>query len=85
MPQNIKERLLNTVNKVVQLNDYEPQDCIFSQKYNIPPVAMVYILQKLAEDFNFAIIDDFVDALEMCSFAQLEALLEQYSNSANVA
>ena len=43
---------------------------------------MVYILQRLAKDFNFAITDEFVDALENCTFAQLEQLLEQHTNTA---
>ena len=42
---------------------------------------MVYILKNLAEDFQFDISDDFVDALDNCTFAQLEALLEKYSGT----
>ena len=73
-----KERSLASINTVLTLEDYQGDDCIFSQKYGIPPVMMVYVLKQLAKDFHFAINDDFVDALEMCTFTQLEALLERY-------
>ena len=43
---------------------------------------MVYILQQLSKDYNFKITDDFVDALENCTFSRLEELLEQYGNTA---
>jgi len=36
-------------------------------------------LLELQKEFNFTITDDFVDAMESCTFAQLEALLEQYN------
>jgi len=78
MQNTTKEKLLDSFRKVVLLDDYDETDCIFSQKYNIPPVIMVYILKQLEADFNFTISDDFVDALEMCTFAQLEELMEQY-------
>ena len=42
---------------------------------------MIYILQKLSTDFNFTLDDDFIDAMEMCTFAQFEALLEKYENT----
>ena len=71
----IKKQLLATINTVVPLGDYVSEDCIFSQKYPFSPVAMVYILKQLAEDFRLTITDDFVDALEMCTFANLEKLL----------
>jgi len=85
MEKAIKERLLGTINTVTELSDYEDSDCIFSQKYPLSPVVMVYVLKRLSEDFQFAITDDFVDALEMCTFAQLETLLEKHSNSLVVA
>jgi len=81
MNLNTKERILSAINTVVDLDNYDPSDCIFSQKYNIVPVNMAYILIKLSEDFKFDITDDFVDALENCSFSQLEALLERYSDT----
>ena len=81
MAQTTKERLLTAINTVTVLSDYADDDCIYSEKYWITPVSMVYILQHLAKDFNFKITDDFVDALEMCTFAQLETLLEQYGNN----
>jgi len=84
MTPNIKKRLLSAISTVVQLSDYDENDCIFSQKYGIVPVAMVYILKKLAEDFRFDITDDFVDSLENCTFVQLEALLEKYSGMRNL-
>jgi len=77
-----KERLLSAINAVLPLHDYEGNDCIYSQKYSFSPAVMVYILQKLTQEFQFTITDDFVDALEMCTFAQLEALLEEYSGKA---
>jgi hypothetical protein len=63
----------------VRLEDYAPDDIIYSQKYGISPVAMVYILKQLSKDFDFKITDDFVDALEMCTFGRLEELLMEYS------
>ena len=72
-------KLLASINTVVPLKEYAPDDIIFSQKYGISPVAMVYILKQLEKDFDFTITDDFVDALEMCTFARLESLLEEYS------
>ena len=82
MIQTTKDRLLAAIKTVILLEDYSGADCIFSQKYDISPVAMVYILKQLASDFNFTITDDFVDfvdSLENITFAQLETLLEQYS------
>ena len=81
MKASTKERLLVSLNKIMPIADYDNDDCIFSQKYAIHPVTMVYILQQLAKDFRFTIDDDFVDALELCTFAQLEALLEKYGDS----
>ena len=43
---------------------------------------MVYILLQLSKDFHFAITKDFVDLLEMCTFAKLEQMLEQHANTA---
>ena len=71
-----KERLLSAINTVFPLNDYTETDIIYSQKYNITPAAMVYILLQLAKDFNFTINDKFVDSLEMCTFKRLEEILE---------
>jgi len=76
----IKERLLNALKTVVDIEDYEENDCIFSEKYAIPPTLMVYIFMQLSKDFNFKITDEFIDSLEMCTFAQLEILLDEYSD-----
>jgi len=73
--ENIKQKILNAINIAVPLQDYQPEDCIFSQKYAISPAAMVYILQKLSTDFSFTISEDFIDALEMCTFGKLEELI----------
>ena len=78
----LKPQLLSAINTVVPLDDYTPDDHIFSQKYNISSTAMVYILQKLAADFNFTITPDFIDAIENCTFARLEELVQEYSNTA---
>ena len=82
MVMTTKERVLATLNKIVIIDDYHKDDCIFSQEYGFQPVTFVYILKQLSKDFNFMITDDFVDALENCTFAQLEILLEQYSGKA---
>ena len=74
--------MLSAINAVAPLNDYSSDDIIYSEKYALSPTDMVYILQKLEKDFNFKIDDDFVDAMKMCTFAQFEALLEQYENTA---
>ena len=76
------EKLLASINKIIPLEEYAPEDIIYSQKYNISPVAMVYLLNQLENDFNFRLTDDFIDALEMCTFARLEELLLEYSNNA---
>ena len=83
--ENTKKQLLSAINTVVPLDNYIQEDYIFSQKYGISSTAMVYILQKLAADLNFTITEDFIDALEMCTFGRLEKLLEQYSNTALVS
>jgi len=70
-----KSRLPAAINTVFPLADYDNDDCIFGQKYNISPMATMYILQRISKDFQFAITDDFVDSLEMCTFGQLETLL----------
>ena len=75
-----KERLLSVINTVMPLDDYSGDDCIFSVKYGITPTNMVYILQKLMDEFSFSMDDAFVDAMEMCTFAQFENLLEEYEN-----
>ena len=77
-----KERLLSAINKVQPLSNYNGEDIIYSQKYGFSATAMVYIVLELAKDFQFGITDDFVDAMESCTFAQLESLLEQYSGKA---
>jgi hypothetical protein len=76
----IKERLLSAINTVIYLESYNDEDYVFSGRYNISPMAMVYILQKLAIDFQFSITDEFVDSLDKCTFARLEELLAQYGN-----
>ena len=76
-----KERLIAAINVVKKLECYEGEDCIFSIKYAIPPVSMAYILMQLAKEFNFTIGDDFIDEIEMCTFSQLESLLEQYEST----
>ena len=78
---NTKERLLAAINIAAPLEDYDANDNIFSMKYPTTSINMVYILQKLAEDFRFAINDEFVDALETCTFGQLEELLERYAGT----
>jgi hypothetical protein len=80
-PMTIKEKILTAINTVAPLKDYNAGDCIFSGKYPSTPATMVYILLKLAKDFNFTITDDFVDSLEMCTFGRLEELLEQYKDT----
>ena len=77
-----KERILTAINKVQPLEDYNNEDVIYIQKYSISATNMVYILLELSKDFNLTIADDFIDALENCTFAQLETLLEQYSGKA---
>jgi len=79
MESTVKKRLLTAINKVTPISDYDQNDCIFSQKYGFLPVTVVYILKQLESEFCFTLTDDFIDALEMCTFAQLEALLEEYS------
>ena len=82
MSLNTKKRLISAINNATKLESYEGGDCIFSKKYAITPVNMVYILMNLAKEFKFAINDDFVDAMENCTFTKLESLLEQYENTA---
>ena len=76
-----KERLLSAISTIAPLTEYEESDCIFSEKYAFSATDMVYILQALAKEFNFTIGDEFVDAMEMCTFTQLEALLEKHENT----
>jgi len=76
--EDTKKRLLSVINTVLPLEDYAPRDTIYSQKYGISPPAIVYILKQLSVEFDFRITDDFIDALEMCTFERLEELLEQY-------
>lgn len=77
-----KERILKAINKLLPIDEYNECDYIFSDKYSLTSTVMVYVLLELSKDFNFKITDDFIDALEMCTFAQLETLLEEYSNKA---
>ena len=77
-----KERLLTAINTALPLKDYKREHYIFSSEYFISATDMIYILKQLSADFKFTITDDFVDALENCTFARLEELLEQYSNTA---
>ena len=81
---NIKERLLAAINTVTPLDGYDNEDQIFGIKANISSVDMVYILQKLASDFQFKINDGFVDALAACTFGHLENLLIQYQGKGTV-
>jgi len=80
-----KQRLLTTINTVLPIKDYNPTDHIFSQAYGITATDMVYILQALSREFKFTINDEFVDALEMATFAKFESLLTQYENTAAAA
>ena len=80
-----KQRLLTTINTVLPMKDYNAEDHIFSQSYGITATDMVYILQALAREFSFTIGDDFVDAMEMATFAQFEALLERYQGTGTAA
>ena len=70
MRESTKERLLAAINTVLPLNNYEPEDHLFSEKHGIVAVDMIYILKQLAIDFQFVIDDDFVDAMEMCTFGK---------------
>jgi len=76
-----KEKLLICINKVQPLDDYEIDDVIFSIKYRLSATDIVYIILELAKTFSFVINDDFIDALEMCTFSKLEELLEQYDGT----
>ena len=72
--QTKKQALLRLINEVTPLSDYNATDCIFSQKYSILPVDIVYILLALSKQYGINIDDDFVDSLEAATFAQLEDL-----------
>ena len=78
-----KERIIAAINATIQthIKDYEGDDCIFSQKYRFSPVDIVYLLFRLEKDFNFSLDEDFVDSLEMCTFARLDTLLELRSKN----
>ena len=76
-----KKRLIDAINTVNKLEDYKSEDCIFSEKYGISSVKMIYILKKLEEDFAFKMDDKFIDSMEMCTFSQFEKLLEEYENT----
>lgn len=78
---SIKERLLLTIRTVIPFDDYHANDCIFSEKYDIATTDITYILLGLSNEFNFVINDDFVDAMEMCTFSKLEELLEKHENT----
>ena len=81
MKKTTKERLLSVIKTVVKIDDYQKEDYIFSSKYSINAINMVYILLRLEKEFNFVIDDDFVDSLELCTFYRLESILEQYEIS----
>ena len=85
MHQDTKSRILSAINTAVKLDDYNKEDQVFSMKYPMTSTDMVYVLKHLATDFQFTINDEFIDALEMCTFRQLEELLTQYSSTAKVA
>ena len=76
-----KSRVLGAINTVMPLESYEGSEPIFSRKYGISPLNMVYITKKLAEDFRFEYNNKFVDEMELCTFSQLEVLLEKYEGS----
>jgi len=80
MQTNTKDRLLAAIHTVVPLDNYEGNDYLFSGKYPISSVDMVYILMQLAKDFCFDINDDFVDEMENITFSQFEELLIRYEN-----
>ena len=71
---SIKEEILNGINAIMRLDDYNRDDCIYSQKYGIPPAGIVYVLLHLSKAYGFQINDGFVDELEMCTFGKLEEL-----------
>jgi len=75
---NIKERLMSVINSVSHVHEYEPSDFIFSSKYSLTEVDMVYLIIELSNEFKFCINDKFIDALELCTFGELERMLEQY-------
>ena len=81
MRTGIKARIIAALSAVSSLEDYTDSDCIFSQKYAISPSDMIYVLKRLSEDFGFYITDEFVDALELCTFGQLEDILTEISFS----
>ena len=70
-----KVSLLSVINKVTPLEDYNPSDHIFSERYRISATDMVYILQSLAAEYNIVIDDALIDSLEICTFGQLEKLI----------
>ena len=76
-----KGRLIKGINTVVNISGYDDNDYLFSVQYGISSTDMVYILLQLSKDFNFKITDDFIDAMEACTFAQFENLLEEYENT----
>ena len=78
-----KERIIAAINAIMwtDIKDYDGDDSIYSQKYRFSPVDIVYLLFRLEKDFGFSIDEDFVDSLEMCTFARLETLLELRSKN----
>ncbi|MCL2222620.1 MAG: hypothetical protein FWC20_09960 [Oscillospiraceae bacterium] len=72
-----KKKLLKAINKIFAISEYDEDDYIFSQKYSISPVVMVYILLELAQSFDVEITDSFIDALDLCTFGQLERLISK--------
>ena len=77
---SIKDRILESVNKVINCDDYDLNDIIFCQRYGFAAVVMVYILMELSVEFGFIINDELVDELEMCTFSILETLMEKYGS-----
>ena len=82
MNTDVKAVILKVINQFVKLEDYNGEDCIFSQKYSLSPATMGYILLHLSKFYGFTINDEFVDELEMCSFNKLEELLSKNAKAA---
>ena len=71
-----KETILNTINAVIPVNDYNGADYVFSGKYGITATDMIYIMQILSESCNIEINEALIDSLENCTFARLEELVK---------
>jgi len=77
--RDLKQQLLTAINTIVPLTDYNKDDYIFSNAYPLSSTDMVYLIIQLSKDLAFTITDDFIDAMEMCTFCEFEALLAKYS------